>query len=126
MAIATYKGFSSKAYLVRRTFGLTDVDLVKQDLINHIFTKKGERRGMPGYGTIIPDAVFEMLDEFLLDAVYTDLERVFKEDPRVEIINLDVNGDPDNNSLLATADLRYIELDTIDELQFFIPVGQVG
>jgi hypothetical protein len=37
--VFTYKGFSSKE--INRNYKLYDIDLVKQDLINHFYIRKG-------------------------------------------------------------------------------------
>ena len=42
---------------------LTGKDLVIEDLMNHIMTRKGERVMMPTYGSIIHDLIFEPLTE---------------------------------------------------------------
>ena len=47
----TYKGFSSKE--VSRNYRLYDIDLVKQDLINHFYIRKGEKLENPEFGTVI-------------------------------------------------------------------------
>jgi len=49
-----YKGFSS---VNASNFGnkLFDFDLIKQDILNHFNTKKGERLMNPNFGSIIWD-----------------------------------------------------------------------
>ena len=59
--VTLYKGFST----INRSkkFRATDVDLVKQDLMNHFSVRKGEKLMQPGFGTIIWDLLFEPLTE---------------------------------------------------------------
>ena len=70
MAGPIYKGYSSFEFQARDTFLLTDVELVKLDLLNHIFTRRGERVKMAQFGTRIPDLAFEPLDQETLDILY--------------------------------------------------------
>ena len=65
----TYKGFSTKQYQHDKNFVMTDMELVKEDLVNHIFTRKGERVRMAQFGTAIPDLVFEPLTEEVVGSV---------------------------------------------------------
>ena len=44
-----------------------DVELVKQDLLNHIYTSKGQRVMNPEYGSIIWDLLFDLKTEFSLN-----------------------------------------------------------
>ena len=62
----TFKGFSSRAD--KRNFKLYDFEVAKQDLINRLSIRKGERVENPEFGTIIYDAIFEPFTEALKDA----------------------------------------------------------
>lgn len=115
-----YRGFSTANYMQSKSFSLTDLALVKQDLLNHIYTRKGSRRMMGGYGTIIPDVPFEQLTDSLIESIVSDLERVFDMDPRVENLRIDVDQAPDQNTLIVSALLRYVELQVVDALIFDI------
>ena len=79
--MATFIGYSS----VDRKFGdftLKDVELAKRDLLNHFYTRKGERLGEPEFGSIIQDMVFEPLDDRTVNAVEDDVRDVVANDPR--------------------------------------------
>ena len=56
---SVFKGFSSKAD--KNNFKLYDFALIKQDLINRLSVRKGERVENPEFGTIIYDVLFEPL-----------------------------------------------------------------
>jgi hypothetical protein len=45
------------------------------------------------------------------------LRTVFNYDPRVELISLNVMSLPDNNAIIAVADLLYKEFNVRDELR---------
>jgi phage baseplate assembly protein W len=111
MANTLYKGFST----VNR-FGITDIELVKRDLLNHIYTIKGERVMMPNFGTRIPTLTFEPNDEYTKQIIEEDLTEVFNYDPRVQLISLVVLPLPDNNAIVALADLLYLEFNVQDVL----------
>ena len=121
--INLYKGYSSFEYERNKSFKLTDVELVKMDLLNHIFTRKGERVMMPTFGTSIPDLLFEPIDEQLLDQLYEELETVFEYDPRVSVIQLKITPDADNHTVNVTADLFYVEINMNDRFEINLEFG---
>jgi phage baseplate assembly protein W len=118
-----YKGFSSFEFQRRKTFKLRDLELVKMDLLNHIFTKRGSRVMMPTFGTQIPEMAFEPLDQETVNIVESEVTRVLEFDPRVEILNMEVQPNYDQNSLHVGARVLYIELNMIDNLELNIQFG---
>jgi len=118
--MARYKGYSSSNYETNGTFLLTDVQLVKTDLLNHLFTRRGERVRMPGFGTTIPDLVFEMLDETLIDVLYEQITNVVNYDPRISMVSLNITPDFDTNSVAVALVVRYVELNTTEVINFNI------
>ena len=120
MASGLYRGYSSYEYQNYKTFKLTDVELVKLDLLNHIFTRRGERVMMPRFGTRIPDLAFEPLDDITLLVLEEDLRTVVNFDPRVSLLDLTITPDPDTNSVVASINLYYIELDLVSSLDLNI------
>lgn len=120
MARGLYRGFSSFQYEKEKTFKVNDLELVKLDLLSHIFTRRGERVMMPMFGTRIPDLAFEPLDDITLDILRNDLLEVFKFDPRVSVLDLVITPNADENSVSATARLLYIELNLVDDLNLNI------
>lgn len=120
MTRGLYKGFSSIEYQSHKTFALRDIELVKQDLLNHIYTRVGERVMMPTFGTRIPDLAFEPLDETTLMIVEDDLHKVIRFDPRVELVNLSVIPDYTNNAILASVTLLYKEFAITDTINLDI------
>ena len=109
-----YKGFSSFEFENTGSFKINDIELIKLDLLNHIFTRRGERVMMPTFGTTIPDLVFEPLDEETIDQLESELRLVFDYDPRVELLDLIVTPDIDSNAVTAAARILCIELDTVE------------
>jgi len=120
MSKGLYRGYSTYEYQRNKSFILTDVELVKMDLLNHIFTHKGERVMMPNFGTRIPDLAFEPLDQITLDIVEEDLRAVIAFDPRVQLMELRILPFYDENMVVASAKLLYIELNIIGNLDLNI------
>lgn len=109
-----YKGYSSFEFEATGSFKLIDVEAVKLDILNHIFTRKGERVHMPRFGTNIPDLAFEPIDEETLEILESELRLVFEYDPRVELLDLIITTNDDLNSVTAAIRVLYVELDTED------------
>ena len=116
-----YRGFSTKDWLNRRTFTLRNIDLVKEDLLRHIYTIKGERVMMPNFGTRIPLLAFEPNDETTRATIEEDLRAVFNYDPRVQLLQLNVTSLPDNTAILVTADVLYVEFQVRDVIRIEVP-----
>lgn len=120
MAKGLYRGFSSYEYQRAKSFKINDVNLVKLDLLNHIFTRRGERVMMPRFGTRIPDLAFEPLDDVTLIILEEDLRQVVAFDPRVQLLALNVVPDYDANTVTASLRLKYIELNMVDTIDINI------
>ena len=84
-----YKGFSSVDETTAET-QLYDFDLIKQDIINHFKTKKGERLMNPEFGSIIWDLLMEPLTDSVRTALKDDVNTICTFDPRVTPIQMDI------------------------------------
>ena len=111
-----YKGFSTKKFQEDKNFVLTDVDLVKEDLVNHLFTRRGERVKMGQWGCAIPDLVFEPLTADLVVRVEAEMRGVFTYDPRVQLVDMVVVPFAEESAIVALVDLNYLELNVQDRL----------
>lgn len=69
---------------------ISDIELIKRDLLNHFHTSKGERVMRPNFGSIIWDLLFEPLDAPTKEAILADVENVIGQEPRVELQDLDI------------------------------------
>ena len=111
--MAIFKGYST----VDVRFGnvvLEDIALAKRDLLNHFYTRKGERLGQPEFGSILPDLVFEPLDDLVIDLVEDDVRDIIDNDPRWILNNLDVQVG--KHSITCVVNLTYRDTATVDEL----------
>lgn|ERR1035437_3348448 len=105
-----YVGFNTRDYEEKGgSFDVYDVACVERDLLNAIFTIRGERLMMPNYGTRIPLMTFEPGDQQSMDIIMMDLTTVFEQEPRVQLLNLDIIPALEKNALVAVAKLNYIE-----------------
>lgn len=105
-----YRGFSTSNYINTRSLAIYDIDLIKQDIINHIYTRVGERLMMPQFGTSIPDMPFEQMDATSVGLIREDIKRVLNYDPRIRVQQLIVDPAYDENTVRVSALVNYIEL----------------
>lgn len=118
-----YRGMSFIRYKDRKTVTLSDSDLVKQDIINHIYTRRKERIMMPKFGTRIPDMPFEQMDNTLLNNLEYDIQTVVNYDPRVTLRSNEFSSGIritpfyDDNIIVASVDLFYVELDFSETME---------
>ncbi len=110
----TFKGFSSKAD--KRNFKLYDFEAAKQDLINRLSVRKGERVENPEFGTIIYDTLFEPFTDTLKEAVLDDVTANLNADPRISTTEIIVTEADHGIAIQAT--IRYVPLDITEKLQF--------
>lgn len=99
---------------------LFDVELIKKDILNNIFTRRGQRVKMFTYGTRIPDLVFEPLDDISLTVIEEDLRKVVDNEPRVKLVSLRIVPLHDRGVVIANMVLEYLELDFTDTLDVSI------
>jgi phage baseplate assembly protein W len=86
MAITRYRGFSTIDQF--KKFRLTDLELIKRDLLNHFALRKGEKLMNPEFGSIIWSMLFEPLTPDVKALVVEDIQRIVSYDPRVRIDNV--------------------------------------
>lgn len=86
MAIIRYKGFSTIDQT--KKFRLTDLELIKRDLLNHFAIRKGEKLMNSEFGSIIWNILFEPLTADVKALVVSDIQRVVGYDPRVRVDNV--------------------------------------
>lgn len=85
-----YKGYSTTGEFSRFS-NLYDFDLIKQDIINHFNTRKGERLMNPLFGSIIWDLIFEPLTPQIREILISDVTEICTFDPRVAVLEIKVN-----------------------------------
>jgi len=110
----TFKGFSSRAD--KRNFKLYDFEVAKQDLINRLSVRKGERVENPEFGTIIYDAIFEPFTQDLKDAIVEDVTANLNADPRISTQEILVTEADKGIAIQAT--ITYVPLNITEKLRF--------
>ena len=110
----TFKGFSSRAE--RQNFKVYDFECAKQDLINRLSVRKGERVENPEFGTIIYDVLFEPFTETLKESIVEDVTANLNADPRISTESIDVLEADHGITIQAT--IKYVPLDITEKLQF--------
>ena len=86
----TYKGFSSSE--ANKNFKLYDINLVKQDLINHFYIRKGEKLENPEFGTVIWDMLFEPFTPDVKEIIAKDVETIVNYDPRITVQEVQIDS----------------------------------
>ena len=86
----TYKGFSSSES--NKNFKLYDINLVKQDLINHFYIRKGEKLENPEFGTVIWDMLFEPFTPDVKEIIAKDVEAIVNYDPRITVKEVQIDS----------------------------------
>ena len=81
---STFRGYSSvgTSFLSPVRY---DLDLARQDLLNHFNTRKGERIMLPEFGSIVWDMLFEPLDETTRQIIGQDITKIASYDPRLRV-----------------------------------------
>ena len=84
-----YRGFSTIDQI--KKFRLTDVELVKRDLINHFSIKKGQKLMNPNFGSIIWNMLYEPMTADVKGTIVEDIKRIIGYDPRLQVDGVLVN-----------------------------------
>lgn len=108
-----YVGFSTVDRRIPQT-RLYDIELVKRDILNHLFTRKGERVMEPNFGSIIHDLLFEPFTQSVREQIINDIKNVVEFDPRVEIININVEDTED--SITVNMSLKFLPFNEVQSL----------
>lgn len=110
----TYRGFSSKDKNNR--FKLYDIDLVKQDIVNHFYIRKGEKMMNPEFGTIIWDLLFEPFTEEVKKLISENVQEIINYDPRIAINGVLV--DATDMGIRIEADITYLPFNINERMTF--------
>ena len=88
-SMAKFRGFSTVEKL-RPSYNVTGVELVKRDLLNTFYTKRGERVMRPNYGSAIWDHLMDPSTAELDSIVKADIKKILSAEPRVQLVDLQV------------------------------------
>ena len=85
-----YRGISTVGN--RPSFNLYDINIIKQDIINHFHIRQGEKLENPNFGTIIWDVLFDQLTDDLKEAIINNVTEIVNYDPRVRVDSVTVDS----------------------------------
>lgn len=111
--MATYFGFSTIGK--QKKFVLNDFDLAKQDLVNYLNIKKGEKLMNPDFGTIIWGLLFEPLSSEVKTAIINDITTIISYDPRIAANKIVISEF--DHGIQVLLELTYIPTDQTETLK---------
>ena len=113
--MATFIGYSTidkyKSYTV------TDFDLIKRDTLNALNIRQGEMPGRPNVGTSMWSLIYEPQSATTTRAITVEIQRIIAQDPRVEIVELNVF--PQENGILLELELQTVQGQDSELLRVF-------
>jgi phage baseplate assembly protein W len=110
----TYRGFST-VNPDNVGFQLYDLQIVKQDIINHFHIRQGELLSNPNFGTIIWDILYEPLTENIKQIIAENVTTIINYDPRVSVTNIVV--DQYESGLQIEATLIFLPYNIVENMQ---------
>lgn len=119
-----YRGFST-INPSNKTSKIYDIDLIKQDLMNHFNTKKGSRVMNPNFGTIIWDLLMEPLTEENKNLLLNDIQRIISLDSRIFPLEINVTEYEHGYFIETSLQLSNSDQTTILKLAFDQKLGLV-
>ena len=120
-----YKGFSTIDAL-NTSAKLFDFELIKQNIINHFNTRKGERLMNPTFGTIIWDLIMEPLTDNIRDLIQKDMNTICNYDPRVTAIQININEYETGYVIEITLALKNTDQRSVLKLAFDQKLGLIS
>ena len=98
-----------------------NVDAVKLALRNLILTNKYERLRNPEFGTNIRRFLFETYDGFIEEELKSEITRAVETfEPRVKLIEVDVQTQPDDNSIFINIEFAIVSSQNTDNLELVL------
>ena len=100
-----YRGISTIANPTGN-FSLYDISLIKQDIMNHLHIRQGEKLENPEFGTVIWDMLFEQFTDEVKQLISKDVETIINYDPRIAISSIIV--DSTDQGIRIEAEIVYL------------------
>lgn len=119
-----YKGFTTVGK-ENRTSKVYDLELIKQNILNHFNTKKGSRVMNPEFGTIIWDMLMEPLTEDNKNLLLNDLRTILSFDPRATPLEINLTEYENGYFIESTLQLVNSNQSTVLKLAFDQKLGLV-
>jgi phage baseplate assembly protein W len=85
---------------------------IARSIRNLVFTEPGERFFNPNLGSRVTKILFENFDEISAQLIKTEIEETINNyEPRVDLIDVDVNPNYDNNEFNVTIRYKIVGID---------------
>jgi len=110
----TYRGIST-VFTNNNTYKLYDLQLIKQDIINHFHIRQGEKLSDPTFGTILWDILFEPMTAQLRNLIIDNVNRIIRSDTRVKIAKVVV--DEYESGIQVECELIYLPYNIQDKMR---------
>ena len=120
--MAIYSGFSTVNPLSQKNFRLTDYELIKQDLLNSINTRKGTRVMQPNEGCVIWELLYEPLTQDIQQQISDNFTYIVNSDPRLQLISINLTALEDQNYLLVEVIVNYVATNQTENLQILFDI----
>lgn len=121
-----FSGFTTVGVVDITQTKLYDINLIKQDLLNHFSIRKGEKLENPNFGTIIPWLLFEPFTAEIETAIEDDVEQIFSYDPRIKLEVVEVLKDEDAHSITVNCQVYFIPFNSNDTISWeFLEDGTI-
>lgn len=117
-----FVGYSTVGTTDPRSWVLYDLDLIKQDLMNHFQTRMGERVMRPTFGCTIWDQIGEQLTPDVCALIQDEVERIVALDTR--LINRGVTVSSTEHTIIVLVDLYYVPYDMVEQFKITFDARQ--
>tara|TARA_B100001057_G_scaffold134068_1_gene133502 strand:+ start:2052 stop:2486 length:435 start_codon:yes stop_codon:yes gene_type:complete len=110
----TYRGFST-VNPENSSFQQYDIALIKQNLLNHLHIRQGEKLSDPTFGCIIWEALYEPLTTRLKEAITANVTNIVNYDPRTRASGVQVSEF--ESGLQVECTLTYLDYNISEQLK---------
>ena len=97
-------------------FALYDIELIKQDILNHFNIRKGEKIYNPEFGSIVQDLLYEPFTANVRERLEEDIKQVLANDPRIVVNTIQVREQ--ETGLQIGVELEYKKYSQIETLVY--------
>jgi phage baseplate assembly protein W len=111
-----YRGFNTIGQ--SKKFRLTDFELIRRDILNHFYIRKGEKLMNPKFGTIIWNVLHEPFTEDLKSVIINDIKTIANYDPRVSFTNIVITEYDQGIQILLELKFKQTNQTSVMNMQF--------
>lgn len=117
MANYLFKGFSSFEFgLSKKSMLLSDIEILKRDILNGLFTVKGSVPKNRTLGTSIPKLLMKQMTSELVSGVQQEVLDVLNNEPRISLTTLLVEPNQPTKTITVTITFTVIDIPQVQEI----------